>query len=155
MESLDSHIPKKPKVGFRDKHCALCKKHGGRTNRTPAVTVASTTPTVLLTKGMGAQVPRVETDQQIGTLQIIKNAKGQILLRYFASKLRKLSAKSLTSARNVTHRTGKVTAIPTTVREDAGRIAQGNYICVRNINLMYKSIITPTPVRIKLFNKIN
>ena len=29
MESLDSCIPKKLKVGFSDKHCALCKKHGG------------------------------------------------------------------------------------------------------------------------------
>jgi hypothetical protein len=30
MESMDSHIPKKPKqVGFSDKQCALCKKHGG------------------------------------------------------------------------------------------------------------------------------
>jgi hypothetical protein len=29
MELLDSHIPKKSKVGFSDKHCALCKKHGG------------------------------------------------------------------------------------------------------------------------------
>jgi len=30
MESIDSHIPKKPKqVGFSDKQCALCKKHGG------------------------------------------------------------------------------------------------------------------------------
>jgi hypothetical protein len=30
MESIDSHIPKKSKqIGFTDKHCALCKKHGG------------------------------------------------------------------------------------------------------------------------------
>ena len=30
MESIDSRIPKKSKqVGFSDKHCALCKKHGG------------------------------------------------------------------------------------------------------------------------------
>ena len=29
MESIDSRIPKKPKVSFSDKHCALCKKHGG------------------------------------------------------------------------------------------------------------------------------
>ena len=29
MESIDSRIPKKSKqVGFSDKHCALCKKHG-------------------------------------------------------------------------------------------------------------------------------
>jgi hypothetical protein len=30
MKSINSCIPKKPKqVGFSDKHCALCKKHGG------------------------------------------------------------------------------------------------------------------------------
>jgi len=30
MEPIDSHIPKKPKqVGFSDKQCTLCKKHGG------------------------------------------------------------------------------------------------------------------------------
>jgi hypothetical protein len=29
MESIDSHIPQKPKkVGFSDKQCILCKKHG-------------------------------------------------------------------------------------------------------------------------------
>ena len=30
MESIDSQIPKKPKkVGWTDKHCILCKNHGG------------------------------------------------------------------------------------------------------------------------------
>eukprot|EP00804_Cyclotella_cryptica_P029393 CCRYP_013328-RA/>CCRYP_013328-RA protein AED:0.29 eAED:0.29 QI:0/-1/0/1/-1/1/1/0/108 len=30
MESMDSCIAKKPKkVGWTDKHCVLCKKHGG------------------------------------------------------------------------------------------------------------------------------
>jgi hypothetical protein len=30
MESIDSRIPKKSKqVGFSNKHCALCKNHGG------------------------------------------------------------------------------------------------------------------------------
>ena len=30
MEYMDSRIPKKPKqVGFSNKQCALCKKHGG------------------------------------------------------------------------------------------------------------------------------
>ena len=30
MESIDSCIPKKSKqIGFSDKHCALCNKHGG------------------------------------------------------------------------------------------------------------------------------
>eukprot|EP00804_Cyclotella_cryptica_P005016 CCRYP_018305-RA/>CCRYP_018305-RA protein AED:0.46 eAED:0.46 QI:0/-1/0/1/-1/1/1/0/129 len=35
MESMDSRIPKKPKkVGWTEKHCVLCKKHGGRTKVT-------------------------------------------------------------------------------------------------------------------------
>jgi hypothetical protein len=30
MESQDSHIPKKPKkVGWTEKHCMQCRKHGG------------------------------------------------------------------------------------------------------------------------------
>jgi hypothetical protein len=29
MESMDSRIPKNPKLDFSDKQCALCKKHGG------------------------------------------------------------------------------------------------------------------------------
>eukprot|EP00804_Cyclotella_cryptica_P005117 CCRYP_011552-RA/>CCRYP_011552-RA protein AED:0.22 eAED:0.22 QI:0/-1/0/1/-1/1/1/139/120 len=30
MESMDSRIPKKPKKGgWTEKHCLLCKKHGG------------------------------------------------------------------------------------------------------------------------------
>ena len=30
MESINSWVPKKPKkVGWTDKHCILCKKHGG------------------------------------------------------------------------------------------------------------------------------
>jgi len=48
MESIDSRIPKKSKqVGFSDKQCALCK--------TTLMTVVSTLPTLLLSKGMGAQ----------------------------------------------------------------------------------------------------
>ncbi len=29
MESNDSHVPKKVKKGWIEKHCSLCKKHGG------------------------------------------------------------------------------------------------------------------------------
>ena len=48
MESIDSRIPKQSKqVGFSDKQCALCK--------TTLMTVVSTLPTLLLSKGMGAQ----------------------------------------------------------------------------------------------------
>eukprot|EP00804_Cyclotella_cryptica_P027463 CCRYP_008876-RA/>CCRYP_008876-RA protein AED:0.43 eAED:0.77 QI:0/0/0/1/1/1/2/0/226 len=48
MESMDSRIPKKPKkVGWTEKHCVLCKKHGGRTKVTIRVTAAAITRTVL------------------------------------------------------------------------------------------------------------
>jgi len=29
MESIDSRIPKSKELGFSNKHCTLCKKHGG------------------------------------------------------------------------------------------------------------------------------
>jgi hypothetical protein len=32
MESSDSHVPKKAKKGWTEKHCSLCKKHGGMHN---------------------------------------------------------------------------------------------------------------------------
>jgi len=61
----------------------------GHINCTPLVTVISITPIVLLAKGIGAQVSQValkEMEQQISTIQIKENAKGQILLRYITRK---------------------------------------------------------------------
>eukprot|EP00804_Cyclotella_cryptica_P022170 CCRYP_011629-RA/>CCRYP_011629-RA protein AED:0.39 eAED:0.94 QI:0/0/0/1/1/1/2/0/386 len=61
MESMDSRVPKKPKkVGWTEKHCVLCKKHGGRTRVTIRVTAVAITKTVLLSKRMGAQVSPVQ-----------------------------------------------------------------------------------------------
>ena len=49
MESMDSHIPKKAKKeGWTEKHCMLCKTHGGLTRATVLVTAAVTTRTELL-----------------------------------------------------------------------------------------------------------
>ena len=57
MESVDSRIPKKPKKeGWTEKHCMLCKKHGGRTRVTTHVTAVVITRTVLLSREIGAQV---------------------------------------------------------------------------------------------------
>ena len=40
MESIDSLIPKKLKtVGWTDKHCVLCKKHGGHSRDTTCASV--------------------------------------------------------------------------------------------------------------------
>ena len=51
------------------------------TNHIILVTVASSIPTVLLSKGMGAQEAHEEMDTQTSTVQIRENAKGRILLR--------------------------------------------------------------------------
>ena len=74
------------------------------------------------------------TDMLIKMIEIKENANGQILLRQFIGKLRNLSSSNHTSARNVMRTTQKVTAIPTTVLEAAGLIAQRNYMCARNGN---------------------
>ena len=60
------------------------KNMEGHINRTPLMTVINIIPTIVLTKGMGEQVAQValkEMEQQISTIQIKDNAKGQILLR--------------------------------------------------------------------------
>ena len=68
MESIDSRIPKKSKqVGFSDKHCTLCKKMAGRTNHIILLTVVSIIPTVLLSKGIGAQEAHEKMDILIRT----------------------------------------------------------------------------------------
>ena len=57
MELVDSRIPKKSKKeGWTEKHCVLCKKHGGHTKVTTHVTATIITRTVLLSRKMGAQV---------------------------------------------------------------------------------------------------
>ena len=50
------------------------------TNHTKLVTVASKMPTVLLSKGMGAQVAHKGTAILTRTIQTQENAKGQIML---------------------------------------------------------------------------
>eukprot|EP00804_Cyclotella_cryptica_P022966 CCRYP_014981-RA/>CCRYP_014981-RA protein AED:0.99 eAED:1.00 QI:0/-1/0/1/-1/1/1/0/244 len=71
MESIDSCIPKKPKkVGWTDKHCVLCKKHGGYTKVTTPVTAAVISKTVLKSRRMGAQVSPIQKkgSQRVQTL---------------------------------------------------------------------------------------
>jgi hypothetical protein len=79
MEYINSCIPKKSKqVVFSDKHCTLCKKHGGPHK---SMTVVSIILTVLLSTGMGAQEAHKGTGMLIRTIQIRENVKKQILLR--------------------------------------------------------------------------
>jgi hypothetical protein len=53
----------------------------GHTNHIILMTVVSSIPTVLLSKGMGAQEAHEGMNMLIKTIQIRENAKGQILLR--------------------------------------------------------------------------
>jgi hypothetical protein len=57
MESMDSRIPKKPKkVSWIDKHCVLCKKHGGSHKSHSTRDRRHIIKTILASKRMGAQV---------------------------------------------------------------------------------------------------
>ena len=60
MESIDSHIPKKPqKEGWTEKNCILCKKLGVHASVTIHVTtVATTKMSFLLKTGGGVPVYR-------------------------------------------------------------------------------------------------
>ncbi len=56
------------------------------TNHTTLMNVISSNPTVLLSKGMGAQEAHEETDILIKTVQIRENTKGQILIAQIIRK---------------------------------------------------------------------
>ena len=82
MESIDSRIPKKSKqVGFSNKHCALCKKHGGPHKSHNTRDCRKYNPDGTPIKGNGAQVAHEGTDILTRTVQTQENAKGQIMLR--------------------------------------------------------------------------
>eukprot|EP00804_Cyclotella_cryptica_P002418 CCRYP_004105-RA/>CCRYP_004105-RA protein AED:0.47 eAED:0.47 QI:0/-1/0/1/-1/1/1/0/125 len=125
MESMDSRIPKKPKkVGWTEKHCVLCKKHGGphKSHNTRDCRRYNKDGTPIKKNG-GAGKPGLKKENRRAlTAQIVR------------AELKKALRKSLVSARNVALMTRKVTATPATVREGAGRIALGNYVDVRNVN---------------------
>jgi hypothetical protein len=84
----------------------------GSTNCITLMTVATTIPMVLLSKGMGAQVAHEGMDEPTRTVQTQEITNGQIMLSLFARKSKKPSA--------------SMTATQTTVLEATGRIAQGN-----------------------------
>ena len=64
----------------------------GRINRTTLVTVASTMPTALLSKGMGAQVAHKGTDILIETVQI-RECKGANFARIIRKEVKKAFCK--------------------------------------------------------------
>ncbi len=106
----------------------------GHTSTTTCVIVVVLIPTALPPKGMGAQVTQTSPDIQVSNVYMTKSAKGPILPSSSARKSRKPFASSQASTRNVVQMTQTVTVIPTTVHEAAGQIAQGNLICVGNVN---------------------
>jgi len=82
MEWIDSHIPKKSKqVGFSDKQCILCNKHGGPYKSHNTHDCHKFNPYGTPIKRNGAQDVHKETDMWTSTVQIRENAKGQIMLR--------------------------------------------------------------------------
>jgi len=87
MESINSRIPKKSKqVGFSDKHCALCKKHGGphKSHNTRDCHKYKSGGTPI--KRNWVQEAHERKDILIRTIQVRENAKGQIMLSKFARK---------------------------------------------------------------------
>jgi hypothetical protein len=82
MESIDSCIPLKSKqVGFSDKQCALCKKHGGPHILHNTRDCHRYNPNGTPIKRTGVQEVHKGTDILIETIQIRENMKGQISLR--------------------------------------------------------------------------
>ena len=71
MESINSRIPKKhKKVGWTNKHCVLCKKHGGRSRAITCATAVTSTKTECQSRIVGAQVgPNlIRKDQRVQIL---------------------------------------------------------------------------------------
>jgi hypothetical protein len=82
MESIDWNIPKKSKkVGFSDKQCILCKKHGGPHKSHNTHDCCNYKPDGTPIKRNGGAGMHKETDMLIETIQIREKAKGQISLR--------------------------------------------------------------------------
>jgi hypothetical protein len=82
MELIDSCIPQKPKhIGFSDKQCTLCKKHGGphKSHNTHDCHKFNPNSTHINKNGGAGSSRRM--DMWKSTLQIRENTKGQILRR--------------------------------------------------------------------------
>jgi hypothetical protein len=108
------------------RHSVPCVRNMvGCTNHTSLVTAISSIPMVLLSKGMGVQEAHEGRNHSI---QI--EHKGENFDQIISKEVKKAFHKQSHKPRNVVQMTLKVTVIPTTVREAAGRIAQGNNTCV-------------------------
>eukprot|EP00804_Cyclotella_cryptica_P030752 CCRYP_009167-RA/>CCRYP_009167-RA protein AED:0.38 eAED:0.69 QI:0/0/0/1/1/1/2/0/136 len=124
MESMDSRIPKKPKkVGWTDKHCMRCKKHGGphKSHNTHDCRRYNKDGTPI--KKNGVQTHSKE-----------RKPEGVNFAQIVGAELKKALRKKSSKRKKHAPTTRKVTAIPMKASEDAGRIALGNYIHVRNVN---------------------
>ena len=126
MELMDSHIPKKPKkVTWSEKHCVLCKKHGGphKSHNTCACHRFNKDGTPIKKNG-GAGKPHFKErkEEGINFAQIIK------------MEVKKVLCKKAQEQKHATSTIRKAMTTPTQVLEVAGQIAMGNYICVRKLN---------------------
>jgi len=134
MELIDSSITKKSKeVGFSDKQCAQCKKHGGLLKSNNAHDCHRYNPDrtpIKRNEGAGSTRMNRHNDKNHSNL---REHTGANFAPIVCKEVRKSSVSSSTSARNVLQMIQKG-VILTTAHEAMGWIAQGNYICVRNLN---------------------
>jgi hypothetical protein len=124
MESMDSHVPKKAKKeGWVEKHCVLCKKHGGahKSHNTRDCRHYNKDGTPIK-KNWGAGKPHLKKAEAANFAQIIR------------AELKKHYARRQVNVRNVAKTIQIVIRTPTTVHEGAGGVALGNCLCVKNVN---------------------
>jgi hypothetical protein len=125
-------IAKKSKqVCFSDKHCALCKKHGGqhKSHNTPDYRKYNSNGTPIKRNGGAGSAQKNGHADKNHSNQI--ECEGANYAQIICKEVKKAFRKHCTSVRNIVRMTQKVTAIPTTVCEAIGRIAQGNHICIK------------------------
>jgi hypothetical protein len=136
MESIDSCTPKKSKqVGFSDKQCALCKKHGGpyKSHNTRDCHKFNPDGTPIKRNGGAGSARRNGHADKNHSNQ--RECKGANFAQIIRKEVKKAFHKQ--SHKHKKHRTNDSESDSDsdyTVCEAVGRIAQGNYICMRNVN---------------------
>jgi hypothetical protein len=126
MESINSRIPKKSKqVGFSNKHCALCKKHGRphKLHSTHDCRKYNPDGTPIKRNG-GAGSARRNRHSDKNRNQ--REHKGANNAQMICKEVKKAFCKQSQKHRKIARTTQKVTAIPTTVCEAVGWIVRGN-----------------------------
>ena len=134
MDLNKYHIPKKACKGLvhwklpekqGEKHCVLCKKHGGsvKSHNTCDCRCFNKDGTPNKNRG-GASRPRPRK----------KGPKGMNLMQLMRTKIKKPYANIHAKTVNATQVNWIAIATPMTVPEGASQIALGNHVYVRNVN---------------------